>query len=108
MTVKWTGLPYSAITTERLVDIRSAGIDFEEPLRRWIRREQLKPCFGPSRRVKVADKCLKEMESQEPPPMKGGELRDYQWEGVRWLIYNWTQKRNSILADEMGLGKCKS
>ncbi len=35
----------------------------------------------------------------------GAELRDYQWEGVRWLLFNWAQGRNSILADEMGLGK---
>jgi len=34
-----------------------------------------------------------------------GELRDYQWEGVRWMLFNWSQNRNSILADEMGLGK---
>ena len=35
----------------------------------------------------------------------GLQLRDYQWEGVRWMLFNWSQKRNSILADEMGLGK---
>ena len=27
------------------------------------------------------------------------------FQGVSWLVYNWTQSRNSILADEMGLGK---
>ena len=32
-------------------------------------------------------------------------LRDYQWEGVRWMLWNWSNKRNSILADEMGLGE---
>jgi SNF2 family DNA or RNA helicase len=32
-------------------------------------------------------------------------LRLYQVEGLRWLIYNWYNRRNSILADEMGLGK---
>ena len=32
----------------------------------------------------------------------GLQLRDYQWEGVRWMLFNWSQKRNSILADEMG------
>ncbi|CAN0188476.1 unnamed protein product [Ectocarpus sp. 6 AP-2014] len=43
---------------------------------------------------------------KEPPVFRnGGSLRDYQREGVRWMIYNWLQGRGSILADEMGLGK---
>lgn len=43
---------------------------------------------------------------KEPPVFKnGGTLRDYQREGVRWMVYNWLQGRGSILADEMGLGK---
>jgi SNF2 family DNA or RNA helicase len=32
----------------------------------------------------------------------GGKLRDYQAEGVSWLISNYINKRSSILADEMG------
>lgn len=37
---------------------------------------------------------------------KGGNtLRSYQIEGINWLTWNWTNRRNSILADEMGLGK---
>jgi hypothetical protein len=31
-----------------------------------------------------------------------GKLRDYQAEGVSWLISNYVNKRSSILADEMG------
>lgn len=37
-----------------------------------------------------------------PPQYKGAnELKSYQVEGVRWMIYNWHMKRNCILADEM-------
>ena len=37
---------------------------------------------------------------------KGGmQLRDYQLEGLNWLVRCWYQKRSTILADEMGLGK---
>ncbi|CAN0433664.1 unnamed protein product, partial [Discosporangium mesarthrocarpum] len=44
--------------------------------------------------------------AKDPPQFKnGGQLRDYQMEGVSWMLYNWTQGRGSILADEMGLGK---
>ena len=35
----------------------------------------------------------------------GGTLRDYQIEGLTWLLRCWYTKRSSILADEMGLGK---
>lgn len=33
----------------------------------------------------------------------GGQLRDYQAEGVTWLISNFVFDRSSILCDEMGL-----
>jgi SNF2 family DNA or RNA helicase len=33
------------------------------------------------------------------------DLRDYQLEGVKWLLYQWTAGRSCLLADEMGLGK---
>ena len=36
---------------------------------------------------------------------EGNRLRSYQVEGANWMIWNWTNGRNSILADEMGLGK---
>ena len=31
----------------------------------------------------------------------GGKLRDYQLDGLNWLIYSWSKDHNSILADEM-------
>ena len=34
--------------------------------------------------------------------LNGGQLRDYQAEGVTWLLSNYVNKRSSILADEMG------
>ena len=44
-----------------------------------------------------------------PAGASGGEylglqLRDYQLEGVNWLLWNWWLRRPCILADEMGLG----
>ena len=32
-------------------------------------------------------------------------MRDYQVEGVNWLLACWHVGRSNILADEMGLGK---
>ena len=45
-----------------------------------------------------------EMKSQ-PASLTGGELMEYQMEGLNWLYYQWQKKKNAILADEMGLGK---
>ncbi|KAG0417848.1 ISWI chromatin-remodeling complex ATPase ISW2, partial [Dictyocoela roeselum] len=39
------------------------------------------------------------------PPFIHGVLRDYQLEGVNWLISMHLRSINCILADEMGLGK---
>lgn len=33
------------------------------------------------------------------------KLRDYQLEGLNWMVYAWCKGNSSILADEMGLGK---
>jgi chromodomain-helicase-DNA-binding protein 1 len=32
-------------------------------------------------------------------------LRDYQVDGVNWLVHSWCKENSVILADEMGLGK---
>ena len=42
----------------------------------------------------------KELEARTYP--NGGKLRDYQAEGVSWLMSNFVNKRSSVLADEMG------
>ncbi|CAJ0918950.1 unnamed protein product [Ranitomeya imitator] len=36
------------------------------------------------------------------------QLREYQLEGMNWLLFNWYNRKNCILADEMGLGKKRS
>jgi hypothetical protein len=40
------------------------------------------------------------------PSKPGGELHDYQLEGVNWLLFSWHERTNVVLADEMGLGTC--
>lgn len=32
-------------------------------------------------------------------------LRDYQVDGLNWLVHSWCKENSVILADEMGLGK---
>jgi len=42
---------------------------------------------------------------KQPSLVTGGRLRDYQLEGVEWLVSLFENGLNGILADEMGLGK---
>lgn len=41
----------------------------------------------------------------QPSIMVGGQIMQYQLEGLNWLYYQWYRQHNAILADEMGLGK---
>ncbi|RYH31620.1 DEAD/DEAH box helicase, partial [archaeon] len=41
----------------------------------------------------------------QPPTMKTCVLREYQLEGLNWLVQNYNAGINCILGDEMGLGK---
>lgn len=45
------------------------------------------------------------MKRKQPENIVGGEMMEYQLEGLNWLLYQWQVQRNAILADEMGLGK---
>jgi len=104
VTVKWEGLAYSDASFEDLRDLQRMYIDYEAPMRAFFKREQLSPTKGTTRVKRSLNADA--MEAVNGPPLPGTlELRDYQWEGVRWLLFNWSQRRNSILADEMGLGK---
>ncbi|KAJ3328424.1 hypothetical protein HDU76_009995 [Blyttiomyces sp. JEL0837] len=47
---------------------------------------------------------LKELKAQ-PKFMTGGTLKDYQLDGLNWLLYNHKSGIPCILADDMGLGK---
>ncbi|KAF6263561.1 SNF2 family N-terminal domain-containing protein [Scenedesmus sp. NREL 46B-D3] len=42
---------------------------------------------------------------QQPSMVKGGQLREYQMQGLRWLVGLTQRGLNGILADDMGLGK---
>ena len=46
-----------------------------------------------------------ERSKYQPKSMTGGILRDYQVEGLKWLVGLWENGLHGILADEMGLGK---
>ena len=48
---------------------------------------------------------MKEEITKQPSLLSGGELKNYQLQGLQWLVSLYNNKLNGILADEMGLGK---
>lgn len=48
---------------------------------------------------------VKEIIAEQPISLVGGKLREYQMNGLRWLVSLYNNHLNGILADEMGLGK---
>ncbi|KAL1334750.1 hypothetical protein AAHE18_11G199900 [Arachis hypogaea] len=48
---------------------------------------------------------IKESIAEQPSCLQGGKLREYQMNGLRWLVSLYNNHLNGILADEMGLGK---
>ncbi|TNN53613.1 Chromodomain-helicase-DNA-binding protein 8 [Liparis tanakae] len=77
--VKWSSLPYEDATWELKEDVDE----------------------GKARPPASAWKKLEETREYK----NGNTLREYQLEGVNWLLFNWYNRQNCILADEMGLGK---
>ena len=50
-------------------------------------------------------KNLQDFASLTLPSSFKGELRDYQWIGVKWMSFLYHNRLGGILADDMGLGK---
>ncbi|KAL2799223.1 hypothetical protein BJX66DRAFT_277543 [Aspergillus keveii] len=107
--VKFKGLSYEDAVwevppdrkdTESWNDFKAAYADFAK-----------KSYFGTpnqsSLRKHLANVRKQKFRSKDTQPkiMTGGEIMDYQRDGLNWLYYKWFKQQNAILADEMGLGK---
>ncbi|XP_008449672.2 protein CHROMATIN REMODELING 5 isoform X1 [Cucumis melo] len=100
--VKWQGLSYAEATWEKDVDISFAQDAIDE----YKAREAAISVQGKSVDLqrKKSKVSLRKLDEQ-PEWLKGGKLRDYQLEGLNFLVNSWRNDTNVILADEMGLGK---
>ena len=47
----------------------------------------------------------KEAVTHQPRMLEGGQLRQYQMQGLQWLVSLYNNNLSGVLADEMGLGK---
>lgn len=53
----------------------------------------------------TAEEKIANEQAELVPLLTGGQLKQYQIKGVKWLISLWQNGLNGILADQMGLGK---
>jgi len=127
--IKWGSTPYTDSTYEFERDLIMCDVEYEgaleafeerstkpskavmktflrngeETLRRTYKLLGDEATMNETLKEKKVGEYQKELADHVYP--NGGQLRDYQAEGVTWLIANYVNKRSSILADEMGLGK---
>ncbi|XP_077049335.1 chromodomain-helicase-DNA-binding protein 8-like, partial [Agelaius phoeniceus] len=94
--VKWCSLPYEDSTWELQEDVDEAKV--AEFKRIQARHPELK------RQPRPQAGAWKKLEASHEYK-NHNQLREYQLEGVNWLLFNWYNRQNCILADEMGLGK---
>uniref|UniRef100_A0A8C5SQB9 DNA helicase n=1 Tax=Laticauda laticaudata TaxID=8630 RepID=A0A8C5SQB9_LATLA len=93
--VKWCSLPYEESTWELEEDVDPGKIkEFE-----FI---QIPPELKSLERP--ASETWQKLEKSRDYK-NNNQLREYQLEGMNWLLFNWYNRKNCILADEMGLGK---
>lgn len=100
--VKWQGLSYAEATWEKEADIALAV----DAIGEFKAREEVLSIQGKlvDFQRKQSKASLRKLDEQ-PEWLMGGKLRDYQLEGLNFLVNSWRNDTNVILADEMGLGK---
>ena len=102
--VKWKNLPYSEATWEDEKLIKQKYRDQYELFKK-IKKAKVEPKDYKSA-MRGVSKKFRPMKTQ--PEYIGGEgfqLRDYQLDGISFLMSAWSKGNSVILADEMGLGK---
>jgi len=101
---KWNGLPYADCTWE---DGDLISKLFQSHIDKFLARNKSQ-CI-PTKLSRVLKARPKFVPLKSQPTHLGGsdnlELRDYQLDGLNWMIHSWTKENSVILADEMGLGK---
>jgi hypothetical protein len=130
--IKWESANYSDCTYEFERDLILADMEYRLPLKEYYERT-LKPTKKELQTTKsLADTAMRrsyklfgdatdmpEEKQQEQVTayqnelanhvfLNGGQLRDYQAEGVAWFLANYVNATSCIMADEMGLGKVRT
>uniref|UniRef100_A0A914Z5J4 DNA helicase n=1 Tax=Panagrolaimus superbus TaxID=310955 RepID=A0A914Z5J4_9BILA len=106
--IKWACLPYSDCTWEDEGLIQQT---FSQKIDEYYTRINSKTLPNKINAGMLSKRRPKFTKLDEMPdylrPISNPdmELRDYQLEGLNWLLHAWSRENSCILADEMGLGK---
>ncbi|KAL6238133.1 hypothetical protein BDW75DRAFT_247800 [Aspergillus navahoensis] len=107
--VKFKGLPYEDTVWEVPPDRSNTEgwDDFKAAYADWAKKPFVGTPNQSSLRKHLANVRKQKFKSKDTQPeiMTGGEIMDYQRDGLNWLYFKWFKQQNAILADEMGLGK---
>ena len=108
---KYKGLGYEDAVWEKVPspDDGERWEDFVKAYDDWVMGRYVKIPKSSTLKTRV-DKAratdFNQLEKKKQPSnLVGGELMQYQIEGLNWLYYRWYLRKNAILSDEMGLGK---
>ncbi|OJD11202.1 hypothetical protein AJ78_07978, partial [Emergomyces pasteurianus Ep9510] len=109
---KYKGLPYEDAVWETIPSPKEAERwhDYQMAYNDWVagkyvhvpKSHILKKNLATARSKDFATRLVKQ---SQPSLLTGGQIMDYQKDGLNWLYYMWYKEQNAILADEMGLGK---
>ncbi|XP_065078921.1 chromodomain-helicase-DNA-binding protein 1 isoform X3 [Ochlerotatus camptorhynchus] len=101
---KWESLPYADSTWE---DATLIVRKWEKKVEEFQDRDNSRRT--PSKHCRVIKNRPKFHHLKSQPDYMGEDrglkLRDYQMDGLNWLVLTWCKENSVILADEMGLGK---
>ncbi|KAM5445368.1 hypothetical protein MaudCBS49596_007591 [Microsporum audouinii] len=110
--VKYRGLPYESAVWEKPPDRKDSEKwqSFQTAYEDWVVGNHIQiPKRGVLKRhlehVRSKDFAKHWVRKKQPEILVGGELMDYQLDGLNWVYFMWYKQQNSVLADEMGLGK---
>jgi hypothetical protein len=130
--IKWESANYSDCTYEFERDLILADMEYRLPLQEYYERTHKPTKKELQTNKSLADTAMRrsyklfgdatdmqEEKQQEQVTvyqrelanhvfLNGGQLRDYQAEGVAWFLANYVNKTSCIMADEMGLGKVRT
>lgn len=110
--VKYKGLNYEDSVWESPPDPKDTDRweDFKLAFNDWLHRDSINPPNRHELKSHLANIRRLNFEEDlvlntQPELITGGQLMDYQLDGVNWLYYMFMKQQNAILADDMGLGK---
>ena len=125
--IKWEGMNYSECTYEFERDLILADVEYKARLKEFYERSRKPSSKEWKTLTQNAERAMRESyklfgdnaqtdsDAKEAAVKKyqddlanhvfrnGGQLRDYQAEGVSWFLANFVNHRSCIMADEMGL-----